>query len=146
MKPGLRSISLMLATLTGCSVTTAADDAARAVVEAKFAAVNRHAVADIVALYAPDATIMASDFCQPRHGRVAVERIYRSMFEAYPGIVADVQEYVVQGERVAVRFVVRIREPGKTFDVPIADFLTVRDGLIVSDDGLFDARGRPCAS
>ena len=148
MRPTLRLIVLAgsLATIAACATTAAVDKSPKAVVEAKFAAVNRHAVADIVALYSPEAAITASDFCKPRRGRADVERIYRSMFDTYPSIVADVQEYVVQADRVAVRFIVRIREPGKTFDVPIADFFTVRDGLIVSDDGVFDARGRPCSS
>lgn len=145
-----RSLNLILVASTlaaaaGCAASASHDNSARAVVEAKFAAVNRHAVADIVNLYSPDAQITASDFCKPRQGRADVERIYRSMFEAYPSIVADVQEYFVAADRVAVRFIVRIREPGKTFDVPIADFFTVRDGLIVSDDGVFDVHGRPCS-
>ena len=119
-------------------------DAPRAVVAAKFAAVNRHAVADIVAFYAPDAKVTASDFCKPRQGRADVERTYQALFAAVPDVVADVQDYIVEGDRVAVRFVVRSRLPGRTFDVPILDVFTVRDGLISEDDGLFDNRGRPC--
>src|SRR3981081_4053294 len=76
----------------------------REVIAAKFAAVNRHAVDDIVALYAPDAEIIASSFCGARRGRADVERTYRAIFTAVPDAVADVQEYVVQGDRVAVRF------------------------------------------
>ena len=117
----------------------------RAVVEAKFAAVNRHAVAEVVALYAPDAVVTASDFCQPRRGRADVQRTYEAIFAAVPDAVADVQELIVEGDRVAVRFVVRSRLPGRAFDLPILDFFTVRDGLIVRDDGVFDNRGRPCA-
>ncbi len=118
---------------------------ARAVVEAKFAAVNRHAVADVVALYAPDARITASDFCAPRQGRADVERIYTGIIAAIPDVSADVQEYVVDDNRVAVRFVVRGHIGATAIALPIMDFFTVEKGLIVRDDGIFDNRGRPCS-
>jgi ketosteroid isomerase-like protein len=134
-----------ITTLTGCAGTRPAILSPRAVVEAKFAAVNRHSVSDIVKFYSADAVIIAPDFCQPRRGQSDVTRIYESLFGAYPDIAADVHEYVVQGDRVVVRMTVSSRLPGHSFDVPIADFLTVRNGLIVSDDGYFDKRGRPCS-
>ncbi|MBA3676941.1 MAG: nuclear transport factor 2 family protein [Sphingosinicella sp.] len=114
------------------------------VVEAKFDAVNRHSIEDVAAFYSTDAIISASDFCAPRHGRSDVKRTYKRIFEAIPDVIADVQEYVVQGDRVAVRFVVRSRLPGRSFDLTIMNFFTVRDGLIVSDEGVFDNGGRPC--
>ena len=43
---------LIFSTFTGCA-TTAAHTSAKSVVQAKFAAVNRHALEEIVALYAP---------------------------------------------------------------------------------------------
>ena len=116
----------------------------REVVEAKFAAVSRHSVADVVAFYAPDAVVTASDFCKPRQGRAEVERTYKAIFAAVPDATADVQEYVVQGDRVAVRFMLHSRIPGGSFDAPLMDFFTVRDGLIFRDDGMFDNGGRPC--
>lgn len=117
---------------------------AQSVVEAKFAAVNRHAVGDIAALYAPDALVTASDFCAPRRGRADVERTYRAIFAAVPDATVAIREYVTEGDRVAVRFVLRSAVPGRAFELPIMDFFTVRDGLIVRDDGAFDNRGRPC--
>jgi ketosteroid isomerase-like protein len=116
----------------------------RDVVEAKFAAVSRHSLADVVALYAPDATVTASDFCKPREGRAEVERTYKAIFAAVPDATVDVREYVVQGDRVAVRFSLRSQLPGRSFELQLMDFFTVRDGLIVRDDGMFDNRGRPC--
>lgn len=120
-------------------------DTAARVVGAKFAAVNRHAVDDIVALYSEDAVLTAPDFCSSRRGRRDVRRTYQALFDAYPDITADIQEYVQQGDRVAVRFTVRSRLPGRSFEVPIMNFFSVRDGLIVADDGMFDTRGRKCA-
>ena len=120
----------------------AAAPSARAVVEAKFAAVNRHAIPDIAALYAPDAVITASDFCQPRIGRAGVEQTYGAIFKAIPDATVEVQEVIAEGDRVAVRFVVRSR--AAEFAIPIQDFFTVKDGLIVRDEGRFDNGGRPC--
>ena len=116
----------------------------RAVVEAKFAAVNRHSVSDVVAFYAPDAQVTASDFCNPRQGRADVERTYANIFAAVPDVAVSVDETVVQDDRVAVRFTLHGSVSGKAFAIPIQDFFTVRDGLIVHDDGIFDNHGRPC--
>jgi hypothetical protein len=44
----------------GCAPVASAQASPQAVVEAKFAAVNRHATDDIVRLYAPDARARAS--------------------------------------------------------------------------------------
>lgn len=137
----LTSIAL-LAALAG---PANAAPSARAVIEAKFAAVNRHAIAEIAALYAPDAVITASDFCKPRTGRADVERTYKGIFGFLPDAVADMQEYVVEGDRVAVRYVVRGHVQGREVGIKILNFFTVRDGLIVRDDGVFDNGGRACS-
>jgi ketosteroid isomerase-like protein len=130
--------------LAGC-VSGPVAQSARSVVEAKFAAVNRHAIEQIEALYATDAVLTAPDFCSPRRGRGDVRRTYRALFDAYPDISADVEEYLEQGDRVAVRLTVRSRLPGRSFEVPILNFFTVKSGLIVSDEGMFDTRGRKCS-
>jgi ketosteroid isomerase-like protein len=134
----------LLAALTGCAHLPR-EDAAKAVIEAKFAAVNRHSVDDIEKLYAPGASITASNFCAPRNGRADVRRIYQDLFGTFPDIRAEIQEYVVQGDRVAVKYLVRVGPAGNGFVVPIINLFTVRDGLITSDDGVFDNGGRKCA-
>lgn len=115
-----------------------------AVVLDKFAAVNRHDVDAVVAHYAPDAVLTAADFCGPRRGQADVARTYRTIFAAVPDASVEVRETVAQGDRVAVRFVLRGTVAGRAFELPIMNFFTVRDGLIVRDDGGFDNRGRPC--
>jgi len=136
---------LIVSTFAGCA-TTAAQPSAKSVIQAKFAAVNRHSLEDIVALYATDAKVTAPDFCSPRQGHADVRRTYQALFSAFPDISVDVQEYVQEGDRVAVRFVVRSSLPGRSFAVPIMNFFSVRDGVIVSDEGMFDTRGRPCSA
>ena len=135
---------LIFSTIPGCA-TTAGQTSAKSVVQAKFAAVNRHALEDIVALYAADADVTAPDFCSPRHGHDDVRRTYQALFSAVPDISVEVQEYLEQGDRVAVRFIVRSSLPGRAFEVPIMNFFSVRNGVIVSDEGMFDTRGRKCS-
>lgn len=122
----------------------AAAPSPRAVVEAKFAAVNRHAVDEIVALYAPDARVTAPDFCAPRQGRAEVARTYRNIFAMVPDAHVEVEDYVTEGDRVAVRFTLSSALPGRAFKVELQDFFTVQGGLIVRDDGMFDNHGRAC--
>lgn len=117
----------------------------KAVIAAKFAAVNRHNIADVVKFYSPDARINSSGFCSPRQGVADVQRTYQALFDAYPDIAAEVNTYVVEGDRVAVIFTTKVQVQGKSFEVRIANFFVVRDGLITSDDGVYDAGGRPCA-
>lgn len=146
MRRTLVAAMLLCATATtGCAPLRAGPPSPRAVVEGKFAAVNRHAVADVVAFYSADARVTASDFCAPRSGRDGVRRTYDALFRTFPDIVADVHEVVTAGDRVVVRFTVRGTIGGRAFAVPIANFFTVRDGLIASDDGVFDNGGRPCS-
>ena len=144
--PALRLfvIFLTLWTFAGCA-TTIPPASAKSVVQAKFAAVNRHALEDIVALYAVDAALTAPDFCSPRHGRDDVRRTYQALFTAFPDISVEIQEYLQEGDRVAVRFVIRSSLPDRSFAVPIMNFFSVRNGVIVSDEGLFDTRGRKCS-
>ncbi len=126
------------------AIAAGASARSREVVASKFAAVNRHAPADVVAHYAPDADLTASDFCAPRHGKADVERIYRGLFALIPDLVADVKEIVADGDKVAVSFVVRGTIADRPIAIPIMNFFTVRRGLIVRDDGIFDTHGRPC--
>lgn len=135
---------LTLSSFAGCA-TTVTQASAKSVVQAKFAAVNRHALEDIVALYSADADVTAPDFCTPRHGHDDVRRTYQALFSAFSDISVDVQEYVEEGDRVAVRFTVRSSLPGRSFEVPILNFFTVRNGVIVKDEGMFDTRGRKCS-
>ena len=115
-----------------------------AVVSAKFDAVNRHEISDIVSFYAPEAVLTASDFCAARHGRAEVQRTYEAIFNAVPDIRAEVVEIVKQDNRIAARVILRSRE--RKFELPIMNFFTVRKGKIVRDDGIFDNGGRPCSS
>lgn len=136
----------MAASLALAAASAQAAPSPREVVAAKFAAVNRHAIADIAALYAPDAVIVASNFCAPRQGRADVTRTYEGIFAAVPDAQAEELDYVSEGDRVVVRYVVRSKAAGPKFGVPILNLFVVRNGLIVRDEGRFDNAGRACAA
>lgn len=140
--PALRAAVLILGALSSPALAAPEGPSPREVVAAKFAAVNRHSVEEVVAFYAPDAAVNASDFCAPRQGRADVERIYRAIFGFAPDATVEVQEYLAEGDRVAVRLTVSSASRG--FSIPIMNFFTVRDGLITSDEGRFDNGGRAC--
>jgi len=142
----LLALALLVVASSGFAAPHAARLSPRAVIVAKFAAVNRHDIPDIVKLYAPNAEINASDYCKPRTGQAEVQRNYESLFSTYPDIAVDVSEYIAEGDRVAVLMKVSVRVNGQIVDVPIADFFIVRNGRIASDDARFDVHGRPCSS
>jgi ketosteroid isomerase-like protein len=137
----------MAVALAGCSgsltSTETGEDEARAAVESVFAAFNRHDPEAMAALYAENATMISSDYCQPLVGRDAVQEVYRGLFAEVPDVEDEVLDYYVEGDKVAVRFVSRSRLPGRAFEVTIANFFEVRDGLIVRDETIFDAQ-EPC--
>lgn len=134
-----------------CAVVTSygvetTEDTARTVVEKRFAAVTRHDLDAIVALYAPDAIETSPGFCADRFGPEGARRTYSDLFRTYPNISADATAYVVEGNRVAVQFFARTRTPDGTvaFEVRLANFLTVEHGQITRDDTYFDTKGQPC--
>lgn len=125
----------------------AAGLSAKAVVDKRIAAVMRHDLEAIVALYAPDAVETSPGFCTERRGPEGARRTYGELFKAYPNITDDVIGYVVEGNQVAVQFVARVRKPDGSFafEIPIANFLTVEHGRITRDVTYFDTKGRPCS-
>jgi ketosteroid isomerase-like protein len=142
----LRETALLLLTcgaLTSCA-SAPPHSAALDVVRAKFDAVNKHDVHAITESYAPEARLMASDFCAPRIGRSEVERTYKALFGSIENLSVQIDQAFADGSHVAVRFRVLGSVGGRQFEVPIANFFEVRNGLIVYDLGVFDNRGRPC--
>jgi len=81
--------------------------------------------------------------CAPRIGRSEVERTYTALF-SINDLSVRLDHVLADGNHVAVRFRVLGSIGGQRFEVPIADFFEVRDGLIVYDLGVFDNAGRPC--
>lgn len=148
-RPKRKVIRVNLANLVFLIAVTSApvtgEPAPEAVVRAMFDAFNRHDAVAMAELYADDASLSSSDFCAPRVGREEVKQTYRALFAAFPGIHDEITQMVVQGDHVAVRFVAKSGQRSSPLVLPISTFLTVRQGLIRSDDSTFDAGGRPCS-
>jgi len=144
-----RSITIWFILFCALSVAPcmAREPSPKTVVEDRFAAVRRHDVEAIVALYAHDAVETSPAFCVERGGPEGARRTYTELFQAFPAITDDVTSMVVEGERVAVQFIARSKKADGSyaFEVPLANFLVVRHGRIVRDDTYFDTRGRPCS-
>lgn len=141
----LRILLLLASAMFAASPSAAqSPPAPRAVVEALFAAFNRHDLDAMVALYADNVRLTSSDFCAPRAGHVGVRRTYSQLFQAFPDITDTIDQLVIEGDRVAIQFTARSRASGRELNLRIATFITVRGGLIQSDDSIFDTRGQPC--
>ncbi|MBV8158916.1 MAG: nuclear transport factor 2 family protein [Dyella sp.] len=135
------SLLFFTATVTAAPAASASSET---LARALFDTFNRHDAAALALLYADDARLTSSDFCGPRFGRTEVVRTYRALFERFPDIRDEVQDMVVDGDRVAVRFVATSGKGGAVLSLPIATFLTVKHGLIQTDDSMFDTAGRAC--
>ena len=119
---------------------TSAQDSHKGLIDARFATFNNHDLDGIVKLYSPTAIMTSPAFCSPRQGLEGARQAYGDLFKGYPDIRDEVTGYVVQGDRIAVQFTVHVGQ----YAVPIADFLTVQDGLITRDDAYFDPHGLHC--
>ncbi|HKQ14299.1 MAG TPA: nuclear transport factor 2 family protein [Steroidobacteraceae bacterium] len=114
------------------------------VVRAKFDAVNRHDLQAITAAYAPDARLLASDFCAPRVGHAAVERTYSGLLGSIEDLSVSIDQAIADGNNVLMHIRVQGAVHGQRFEVPISNYFEVRDGLIAYDLGVFDNGSRPC--
>ena len=128
------------------SMPVLAQESPEAVVRKRFEATANRDIDAIAALYASDAIETSPAFCVPRQGSVGARKTYGDLFRDAPGIENQVTNFVVDGNRVAVQFIARLRKPDGSiaFEAPLANFLTVERGRIVRDDTYFDTKGRPC--
>lgn len=117
----------------------------RQTVEALFDAFNRHDADAMAALYAENAVILTSEYCEPLQGRNAVARTYGEMFKQVPDIRDDVTDIFVDGNKVAVRFNSSSKLPGRGFEITLANFFEVKDGMIVADQTIYNVE-KPCQS
>ena len=114
-----------------------------AIVDKLFDSFNRHDVAALQALYAPNARLTSSDFCKPRSG-ADVTRTYAAIFRAFPDIRDDVETIIIERDRAAVRFVSSSRALGAGFHLKLVTFFRFSGGRIIEDDTTFDTGGRAC--
>lgn len=112
-------------------------------VYALFEAFNQHDSDTLASLYSEDARLVSPEACQPTVGRLAIAASYRELFQQIPDLQDDLTQLIADGDRVAVGFDARGTINDQRFELPIAAFLTLRDGLIVEDIAYFDADKTP---
>lgn len=128
---------------------TSESEKTRQVIEAMFAAFNRHDAEAMAELYSEDAFLDSSDFSAPKRGKQAVRETYSKYFKQSPDIKDEVKSIVVCGDKAFVEFVssgtIEIPPPGapselkgQKFTVKIATVLEVKNGKIVRDVSYFD--------
>ena len=128
----------MIALVLAVALGAAGSASPRAVALARIAAFDRHNADAMGALYAPDAVVKASDQCKPMAGS-AVAAYYADFFRRFPDVRNEVAFVIAQGDRVAVRTAAVSTAGPIPLHFPIAEFLQVEDGKIVTDEALFDA-------
>src|ERR1700733_3506649 len=114
-----------------------------AIIDKLFDSFNRHDVAALQAMYAPNARLTSSDFCKPRTG-ADVTRTYGAMLRPFPDIRDDVDTIIIDGDRAAVRFVSSSRALGEGFRLKLMTIFRFSGGRIIEDDTIFDTGGRAC--
>jgi len=114
-----------------------------AIIGKLFDSFNRHDLAALQTMYAPNARLTSSDFCKPRTG-ADVTRTYGAMFRAFPDIRDDLDTIIINGDRAAVRFVSSSRALGGGFRLKLMTIFRFSRGRIIEDDTIFDTGGRAC--
>ncbi len=123
---------------------TVASDFSRSTkaVRLKFEAFNRHDVAAIEAIYAPNAVLHSPDYPELR-GNSAIAGTYRQLFDAIPDAADTVQELGYFENKVYAQFVLsgHVKSaPDKLVTVRIMSVYTIRDGRIVDDSTYYDRK------
>lgn len=129
----------MLIALMFAATLSGGDPTSRETALAMFDTFNRRDLDAMEALYAQDAVLTSSDFCAPR-GRVDIRRTYQALFDAFPDVRDEVSKVVAEDGLVAIQFTAK----ANGLELPIVTIFTIRDGLIVRDETVFDAGGAPC--
>lgn len=113
---------------------------------AGWAARDAGALAD---LHAPDGTVQSPTGGLLK-GRSEIERVYRIWLTAFPDIVWQVQDVIIDGDRVAVLAKLIGTHAGEFFGLPAAGrhvevevvgLMTLADGLIVHERRIYDFTG-----
>jgi steroid delta-isomerase-like uncharacterized protein len=123
-------------------------------VEALFArrdaALARHDLHTITALYADDAVVQSPTAGGTVTGRKAIDEVTRAWFAGFPDVTFTREELVVEGERAVWIGEVRGTDTGgfmglaptnKPFRLPMVMVHRLRDGAIVHEQRIYDFSG-----
>ncbi len=107
-------------------------------VDELYAAFNRHDLDAMWALYDEDARHVSPTDPSGWSGEEKFREVYGGLFDSLPGLRDDVVSVVVDGDRAAIEFVASWDGPDGRIELPIAGFLTIRNGRIVEDVTYYD--------
>lgn len=111
-----------------------------------IAAFNQHNVAGIVALYAGDAELFDAGMKRARRGRQEIEQWFEKRFRTMPSISYISMSQFFAEDQAVVYWTCRGRTPrllGQTwlsrpFQVDGMSLFTLKDGLIIKQQGFYD--------
>jgi sigma-B regulation protein RsbU (phosphoserine phosphatase) len=120
-----------------------------ALVQRLVEAANRRDVAALVAAYAEDAVAVSPVFGEVR-GRAAIAQTWDRIVSTFSDLVVEVPDVLVDGDRVAALGIVTaayhsgwfgLAPAGGQIQYRLLLLCTVRDGLIVRDERIYDSVG-----
>lgn len=80
-------------------------------------------------------------FPGPVRGKAAVTQAFGIIFTQFRSLGSDVHDIIIDGDRVAVRRITRLRHlgTGRSAGIAVVDFLRFRDGLVTELTELMDS-------
>jgi steroid delta-isomerase-like uncharacterized protein len=121
-----------------------------AVIRRRTAAINRHALGELAALYAADCVIESPLAAGTVEGRQAVTKVHQALFDAFPDLSIAEDRVLIDGDQAAVTGVVAgtytggfmgLAPSGNPIRFQVVMVMTFRDGLIVSERRIYDFTG-----
>jgi len=111
---------------------------------------GRHDLEALIGLYASDCVVVSPMAAGNVHGPEANAKVYRAFFEAFPDATIEVEELLIDGDRVVEIGTLRATDTGglmgmapsgKLAVIPIVILSKVRNGEIVYERRVYDFTG-----
>jgi len=116
----------------------------------RYDAWNRRDTAALVADLSEDCVVDSPLARGKAQGRAAIEELHRSFFQAFPDARLQWDDLLIDGDRVMLTGrlsgtdtggFMHIPATGRSFDIPLLLFYTLRNGLIVYERRIYDFTG-----
>ena len=120
-----------------------------ALMKRRLAAYAAHDAAALAATHAENGSV-ASPIGGVLEGRAEIERVYRTVFSAFPDIVPEQDDLLIDGDRVVLilRFsgthagdFMGLPATGRQVEFQIAYLMSVADGFVVDERRIYDFTG-----
>ena len=120
-----------------------------ALLRRRLAAYATHDAAALAATHAENGSV-ASPIGGVLEGRAEIERVYRTVFAAFPDIVMEQEDLLIDGDRVVLILRMSGTHSGDFMGLPptgrpmeflMAELMTVADGLVADERRIYDFTG-----